>query len=165
VTRKIRNGDLPLVVDRDRTRQLEVVKRNWRAEVETAQRIVIWPNASGTRDAKAFFLRMAEAEERCTPVEQNRDLGAEPPVLKNTQAGGSAAGGTKLREPKSPFAGWKRRKNGRKPNFMIKLSVPWPPKKMCRNFCGKAQSRKKRMRERLAPWRRRLARAPRWTKS
>jgi VIT1/CCC1 family predicted Fe2+/Mn2+ transporter/rubrerythrin len=65
---------------------IELVKRNWRAEVETAQ--VYRDLAGRERDEKrkAILLRMAEAEERHAQrwEKKLRDLGEEPPVLKNT---------------------------------------------------------------------------------
>src|SRR5436190_24310403 len=65
---------------------IEVVERNMRAEVETAQ--VYRELAERERDEKrkGILLRMAEAEERhAQRWEKNlKDLGAEPPVLKDT---------------------------------------------------------------------------------
>src|SRR6266571_5830099 len=69
-----------------RQQTIEVVQRNWRAEVETAQ--VYRDLAGRERDEKrkGVLLRMAEAEERHAQrwEEKLRDLGAEPPILKNT---------------------------------------------------------------------------------
>src|SRR5205809_7472523 len=75
--------------DRKDPRQtIEVVKRNWRAEVETAE--VYRDLAERERDAKrkGVLLRMAEAEERHAQRWEKKliDLGTEPPVLKNTIA-------------------------------------------------------------------------------
>lgn len=65
---------------------IDVVKRNWRAEVETAE--VYRDLAERERDEKrkGILLRMAEAEERHAErwKKKLRDLGGEPPVLKNT---------------------------------------------------------------------------------
>jgi VIT1/CCC1 family predicted Fe2+/Mn2+ transporter/rubrerythrin len=70
----------------DRQETVEVVKRNWRAEIETAQ--VYRDLAGRERDEKrkAILLRMAEAEERHAQrwEKKLRDLGEEPPVLENT---------------------------------------------------------------------------------
>src|SRR5438128_8835682 len=70
----------------DRQETIEVVKRNWRAEVETAQ--VYRDLAERERDEKrkGVLLRMAEAEERHAQrwEQKLRDLGAEPPVLEET---------------------------------------------------------------------------------
>ncbi len=70
----------------DRQQTIEVVKRNWRAEVETAQ--VYRDLAGRERDEKrkAVLLRMAEAEERHAQrwEKKLKDLGAAPPVLKDT---------------------------------------------------------------------------------
>src|SRR5438477_8563767 len=71
---------------KDRQQTIEVVKRNWRAEVETAQ--VYRDLAGRERDEKrkGVLLRMAEAEERHAQrwEKKLRDLGAEPPVLEDT---------------------------------------------------------------------------------
>jgi predicted membrane protein (TIGR00267 family) len=70
----------------DRQETVEVVKRNWRAEIETAQ--VYRDLAGRERDEKrkAILLRMAEAEERHAQrwEKKLRDLGVEPPVLEDT---------------------------------------------------------------------------------
>src|SRR6266496_3115252 len=69
-----------------RQETIEVVKRNWRAEVETAQ--VYRDLAGRERDEKrrSILLRMAEAEERHAQrwEKKLKDLGAAPPVLKDT---------------------------------------------------------------------------------
>ncbi|PYJ50843.1 MAG: ferritin [Verrucomicrobia bacterium] len=71
---------------KDRQQTIEVVERNWRAEVETAQ--VYRDLAERERDEKrkGILLRMAEAEERHAQrwEKKLKDLGAEPPVLKDT---------------------------------------------------------------------------------
>src|SRR5438874_9007487 len=71
---------------KDRQQTIEVVKRNWRAEVETAQ--VYRDLAGRERDEKrkGVLLRMAEAEERHAQrwEKKLKDLGAEPPILKDT---------------------------------------------------------------------------------
>src|SRR6266516_1583151 len=73
---------------KDRQQTIEVVERNWRAEVETAQ--VYRDLAERERDEKrkGILLRMAEAEERHAQRWETklRDLGAGPPVLKDTIA-------------------------------------------------------------------------------
>src|SRR5213595_342724 len=70
----------------DRQQTIEVVERNWRAEVETAQ--VYRDLAERERDEKrkGILLRMAEAEERHAQrwEKKLKDLGAEPPILKDT---------------------------------------------------------------------------------
>src|SRR6266478_8313252 len=70
----------------DRQQTIEVVKRNWRAEVETAQ--VYRDLAAHVKDEKrrGILLRMAEAEERHAQRWELklRDLGVEPPVLRDT---------------------------------------------------------------------------------
>src|SRR6266404_1347146 len=73
---------------KDRRETIAVVTRNWQAEVETAQ--VYRDLAERERDEKrkGILLRMAEAEERHAQrwEQKLRDLGAEPPVLKDTIA-------------------------------------------------------------------------------
>jgi VIT1/CCC1 family predicted Fe2+/Mn2+ transporter len=70
----------------DRQQTIEVVERNWRAEVETAQ--VYRDLAERERDEKrkGILLRMAEAEERHAQRWELklRDFGVEPPVLRDT---------------------------------------------------------------------------------
>src|SRR5947199_8735439 len=65
---------------------IEVVKRNWRAEVETAQTYRDLAGRERDERRKAVLLRMAEAEERHAQrwEKKLRDLGAEPPVVKDT---------------------------------------------------------------------------------
>ena len=71
---------------KDRQQTIEVVERNWRAEVETAQ--VYRDLAERERDdkRKGILLRMAEAEERHAQRWELklRNLGVEPPVLRDT---------------------------------------------------------------------------------
>jgi VIT1/CCC1 family predicted Fe2+/Mn2+ transporter/rubrerythrin len=73
-------------VERPQRETVEVVVRNWRAEVETAQ--VYRDLAEREKDEKrqAILLRMAEAEERhAARWEQKlRDMGEPVPVLANT---------------------------------------------------------------------------------
>ena len=65
---------------------IEVVNRNWRAEVETAQTYRDLAERERDERRKGVLLRMAEAEERHAQrwEKKLRDLGAEPPALKNT---------------------------------------------------------------------------------
>src|SRR6266487_4315353 len=65
---------------------IDVVKRNWQAEVETAQTYRDLAERERDERRKAVLLRMAEAEERHAQrwEKKLRDLGAEPPVLKDT---------------------------------------------------------------------------------
>src|SRR5881398_2929793 len=67
---------------------IEVVKRNWRAEVETAQTYRDLAERERDERRKGVLLRMAEAEERHAQrwEKKLRDLGAEPPILKDTVA-------------------------------------------------------------------------------
>jgi VIT1/CCC1 family predicted Fe2+/Mn2+ transporter/rubrerythrin len=72
--------------DRDET--VEVVMRNWRAEVETAETYRDLASREPNEKRKGILLRMAEAEERHAQrwEKKLRDLGATPPVLQNTFA-------------------------------------------------------------------------------
>src|SRR5881409_3121109 len=65
-----------------------VVRRNWQAEVETAQTYRDLAERERDEKRKGILLRMAEAEERHAQrwEKKLRDLGAEPPVLKDTIA-------------------------------------------------------------------------------
>src|SRR5437762_910863 len=67
-------------------RTIDVVKRNWRAEVETAQTYRDLAERERDERRKGVLLRMAEAEERHAQrwEKKLRDLGEEPPVLKDT---------------------------------------------------------------------------------
>src|SRR5215471_13647679 len=70
----------------DRQQTIEVVMRNWREEVETAQTYRDLAEREQDEKRKSVLLRMAEAEERHAQrwEKKLKDLGAEPPVLKNT---------------------------------------------------------------------------------
>ena len=65
---------------------IEVVKRNWRAEIETAQTYRDLAQREQDEKRKGILLRMAEAEERHAQrwEQKLRDLGVEPPVLEDT---------------------------------------------------------------------------------
>ena len=71
---------------KDRQETIEVVKRNWRAEVETAQTYRALAEREQDEKRKGILLRMAEAEERHAQCweQKLRDLGVAPPVLKDT---------------------------------------------------------------------------------
>ena len=73
---------------KDRQQTIDVVKRNWQAEVETAQTYRDLAEHERDEKRKGVLLRMAEAEERHAQrwEKKLRDLGAEPPVLKDTIA-------------------------------------------------------------------------------
>src|SRR6266536_2516094 len=68
-----------------RQETIGVVRRNWQAEVETAQTYRDLAERERDEKRKGILLRMAEAEERHAQrwEKKLRDLGAEPPVLKN----------------------------------------------------------------------------------
>jgi vacuolar iron transporter family protein len=69
-----------------RKETVEVVLRNWRAEVETAQTYRDLAEREPNEKRKAILLRMAEAEERHAQrwEKKLKDMGAEPPVLEDT---------------------------------------------------------------------------------
>src|SRR4029450_7287690 len=71
---------------KDRRQTIEVVERNWRAEVETAQTYRDLAERERDERRREVLLRMAEAEERHAQRWERklRDLGAEPPALKDT---------------------------------------------------------------------------------
>src|SRR6266513_4018617 len=67
---------------------IDGVKRNWKAEVETAQTYRDLAERERDEKRKGVLLRMAEAEERHAQrwAKKLKDLGAEPPVFKDTIA-------------------------------------------------------------------------------
>ena len=69
-----------------RKETLEVVRRNWRAEVETAQTYRDLAEREPNEKRRGILLRMAEAEERHAQrwEQKLKDMGAEAPVLENT---------------------------------------------------------------------------------
>ena len=71
---------------KDRQETIAVVTRNWQAEVETARTYRDLAERERDERRKGVLLRMAEAEERHAQrwEKKLRDLGAEPPVFKET---------------------------------------------------------------------------------
>src|SRR5439155_22128469 len=71
---------------KDRQETIAVVTRNWQAEVETAQTYRDLAERERDERRKGVLLRMAEAEERQPQrwEKKLRELGAEPPVYKET---------------------------------------------------------------------------------
>src|SRR5881397_3039786 len=71
-----------------RPETIEIVQRNWQAEVETAQTYRDLAERERDEKRKGVLLRMAEAEERHAQrwEKKLRDLGAEPPIYKETVA-------------------------------------------------------------------------------
>src|SRR5438067_11385089 len=69
-----------------RPETIEIVQRNWQAEVETAQTYRDLAERERDERRKGVLLRMAEAEERHAQRWERKlgDLGAEPPILKDT---------------------------------------------------------------------------------
>src|SRR5438046_6324142 len=71
-----------------RPETIEIVQRNWQAEVETAQTYRDLAERERDEKRKGILLRMAEAEERHAQrwEAKLRELGAQPPVYNNTFA-------------------------------------------------------------------------------
>src|SRR6266403_5018326 len=71
---------------KDRRQTVDVVKRNWRAEVETAQAYRDLAAHEKDEKRRGILLRMADAEERHAQrwEKKLKDLGAETPLLKDT---------------------------------------------------------------------------------
>src|SRR5881398_2517867 len=69
-----------------RPETIEIVQRNWQAEVETAQTYRDLAEREPDEKRKGILLRMTEAEERHAQrwEQKLKDLGVEPPVLKDT---------------------------------------------------------------------------------
>jgi vacuolar iron transporter family protein len=79
-------NDQPAAKKDGREETMEVVRRNWRAEVETAQTYRDLAQREPNEKRRAILLRMAEAEERHAQrwEKKLKDMGAEPPVLEDT---------------------------------------------------------------------------------
>src|SRR5215813_14135731 len=73
---------------KDRQQTIQVAKRNWQAEVETAQTYRDLAERERNEKRKAILLRMADAEERHAQrwEAKLKELGAEAPVFRNTIA-------------------------------------------------------------------------------
>src|SRR5947207_14776531 len=73
---------------KDRNETIDVVTRNWRAEVETAQTYRDLAEREPDEKRKGILLRMAEAEERHAQrwEAKLKELGAEMPVYEDTIA-------------------------------------------------------------------------------
>src|SRR6478672_7202427 len=71
---------------KDHQQTIDAARRNWQAEVETAQTYRDLAERERDEKRKGILLRMAEAEERHAQrwEKKLRDLGAEPPVYKDT---------------------------------------------------------------------------------
>src|SRR5438093_4386326 len=71
---------------KDRQQTIEVAKRNWQAEVETAQTYRELAERERDDKRKSVLLRMAEAEDRHAQRWANKliELGAEQPVYRDT---------------------------------------------------------------------------------
>src|SRR5262249_50929055 len=80
------NSENPSPDSKNPHQTIQVIKRNWQAEVETAQPYGDLADRKRDEKRKGILLRMAEAEERHARrwEKKLRDLGAEPPVLKDT---------------------------------------------------------------------------------
>src|SRR6516164_11311085 len=73
---------------KDHQQTIDVARRNWQAEVETAQTYRDLAERESDEKRKGIFLRMAEAEERHAErwKKKLKELGAEAPVYKDTVA-------------------------------------------------------------------------------
>ncbi len=73
---------------KDRQSTIEVARRNWQAEVETARTYRDLAGREQDEKRKSVLLRMAEAEERHAQrwKEKLKELGADPPVYQDTIA-------------------------------------------------------------------------------
>src|SRR5947208_15758745 len=73
---------------KDRQQTIEVATRNWQAEIETARTYRDLAEREPDEKRRGILLRMAEAEERHAQRwdKKLRDLGVEPPILKETIA-------------------------------------------------------------------------------
>src|SRR5438874_9676827 len=71
---------------KDRQGTIEVVRRNWQAEVETAQSYRDLAERERDEKRKGILLRMAEAEERHAErwEAKLKEFGAEAPVYEDT---------------------------------------------------------------------------------
>ena len=107
---------------KDNRETVEVVKRNWRAEVETAQVYRELAGRETDEKRKGILNRMAEAEERHAErwAKKLADLGEPVPTIPDSL-------GRKLQrwELRSRFDEWKPPKKNMKPPFAINGSVFW----------------------------------------
>src|SRR6266704_6512453 len=73
---------------KDHQQTIDAARRNWQAEVETAQTYRDLAKRERDEKRRGVLLRMAEAEERHAQRWETklRELGAEPPVYKDTTA-------------------------------------------------------------------------------
>src|SRR5882724_12067957 len=80
------NGEDSPRDSKDRHQTIKVVKRNWRAEVETAQTYRDLAGRERDEKRQGILLRMAEAEERHAQRWEAKlqELGAEVPVYRDT---------------------------------------------------------------------------------
>src|SRR6266576_3078745 len=78
-----------MAAQQNKTQQtIEIAKRNWQAEVETAQTYRDLAERERDEKRKGILLRMAEAEERHAQRWESKlkELGAEAPVYRDTIA-------------------------------------------------------------------------------
>src|SRR5215472_16878302 len=73
---------------KDRQQTIDIARRNWRAEVETAHTYRDLAGRECDEKRKGILLRMAEAEERHAQrwEAKLKELGAEPPIYNDTLA-------------------------------------------------------------------------------
>src|SRR4029453_4006818 len=130
---------------KDHQQTIDIARRNWQAEVETAQTYRDLAERERDEKRKGILLRMAEAEERHAQrwEAKLKELGAEAPVYEETIGRRLNRWWKKTPGRKLQFAVWKQLKKGRKQNFTIKPSVRSRASRTFRNFCGIAQSKRK----------------------
>src|SRR5213075_48859 len=114
---------------------IEVVLKNWRAEVETAQVYRDLAARESDEKRKGILMRMAEAEERhARRWEQKlRDMGEPVPTLTDTSGLALNADSRVHLEPTSRFVEWKRRRKNMSANFPRSATALSRPSTMCRN--------------------------------
>src|SRR5213596_4141280 len=134
---------------KDHQQTIDAAKRNWQAEVETAQ--TYRDLAERERDAKrkGILLRMAEAEERHAQRWETKlkDLGVEPPVLKNTIARRLNRWWNKIAGAEIAIRRMEAAEERHEAEFHDQAERALVGSRMFRSSCEKARLRKKRTRE------------------
>ena len=151
---------------KDHQQTIQVAKRNWQAEVETAQTYRDLAQREHDDKRKSVLLRMAEAEERHAQrwAKKLIELGAEQPVYKDTITRRLNRWWNKIAGADIAIRRMEATEEKQEAEFHDQAERAFAERR-CRSFCGRAHWKKKRMRERLTPWCHRLTRAPRWIKS
>jgi vacuolar iron transporter family protein len=129
-----------------REETIEVVKRNWRAEIETAQTYRDLAGQEPDEKRKGILLRMAEAEERHAQrwEKKLRDLGVETPVLKDTIGRRLNRWWNKIAGANIAIRRMEAAEERHGAEFREQADRALAGNRMCRSFCGKARSKKRR---------------------